>query len=117
MAKLIKREEASLLWSDDEGDLRKKSKSKDSKVVDINPSEHEFKIQLEKNKRGGKIVSVILDLPYNPKYFQKLAKDLKKKCGTGGVYKENTIEIQGDHREKIKQELERLGFKAKLSGG
>lgn len=117
MAKLIKREEANLLWSEDEGDLRKKNKGKKGKAVDIIPSEYILKIQLEKNKRGGKTVSVIIDLPYNPKYFQKLAKDLKKICGTGGSYKESSIEIQGDHREKIREKLEELGFGTKLSGG
>jgi len=115
MAKIIKREEASLLWSEDSGDLRKKKDA--NKPQSINPSEHTLKIQLEKNKRGGKTVSVIMDIPYNPKYFQKLAKDLKKVCGTGGSYKETCIEIQGDHRETIKAKLEELGFKAKLTGG
>lgn len=116
MAKLIKSEEANLLWSDQEGDLRKK-KGKGKEVIDIKPSEVDLKIQLEKNKRGGKTVSVIMPLPYNPKYFQKLTKDLKKLCGTGGSFKESSIEIQGDHRQKIKTYLENIGFKVKLSGG
>ena len=115
MAKLIKSEEPNLLWSDEEGDLRKQ-KSKGNKAVDIVPSEINLKIQLEKNKRGGKTVSVIMPLPYNPKYFQKLTKELKKLCGTGGSFKESSIEIQGDHREKLKIHLENLGFKVKLSG-
>ena len=116
MAKLIKREETNLLWSDEEGDLRKKQ-GKGKQALDINPSEIDLKIQLEKNKRGGKIVSVIMPLPFNPKYFQKLTKELKKLCGTGGSYKESSIEIQGDHRDKLKLHLENLGFKVKLSGG
>ena len=116
MAKLIKREGPILLWSDEEGDLRKKNKQT-QQVVEIIPSDIDLKIQLEKNKRGGKTVSVIMPLPYNPEYFQKLLKDLKKLCGTGGSFKETTIEIQGDHREKIKQHLEKIGFKVKLSGG
>jgi translation initiation factor 1 len=115
MAKIIKKEEASLLWSDESGDLRKKKDS--NKPVDIIPSEYTLKIQLEKNKRGGKTVSVIMDIPFNPKYFQKLTKDLKKICGTGGSYKETCIEIQGDHRETIKAKLIELGFKSKLTGG
>jgi translation initiation factor 1 len=116
MAKLIKREEANLLWSDEEGDLRKK-KGKGKQTEEIVPSQIDLKIQLEKNKRGGKTVSVIMPLPYNPQYFQKLTKDLKKLCGTGGAYKESSIEIQGDHREKLKAHLEKMGFKVKLSGG
>lgn len=116
MAKLIKREEANLLWSDEEGDLRKKKPSKNV-IQAIVPAEINLKIQLEKNKRGGKTVSVIMPLPYNPKYFTKLTKELKKLCGTGGSYKENSIDIQGDHREKLKNHLEKLGFNVKLSGG
>lgn len=116
MAKLIKREETNLLWSDEEGDLRKK-KGKGKSSSEIVPKEIDLKIQLEKNKRGGKTVSVIMPLPYNPKYFQKLTKELKKLCGTGGSFKEDCIEIQGDHRDKLKMHLEGLGFKVKLSGG
>lgn len=116
MAKLVKREAPNLLWSDEDGDLRKQ-KGKVNKAVDIVPSEINLKIQLEKNKRGGKTVSVIMPLPYNPKYFQKLTKELKKLCGTGGSYKEGSIEIQGDHRDKLKAYLEKLGFDVKLSGG
>lgn len=116
MAKLIKREETNLLWSDEEGDLRKK-KGRGQPSTAIIPNEIDLKIQLEKNKRGGKTVSVIMSLPYNPKYFQKLTKDLKKICGTGGSFKESSIEIQGDHRDKLKVYLEKLGFKVKLTGG
>ena len=47
----------------------------------------------------------------------ELAKKLKGLCGTGGAFKNNMIEIQGDHREKIKTHLEKLGFKVKLAGG
>lgn len=118
MAKLIKREETRLLWSDEQGDVRKKNKGdRKSKEVSINPCKIDLKIQLEKKQRGGKTVSVIMPLPYNPKYFQKLTKDLKKLCGTGGSYKESSIEIQGDQRDKLKTYLENLGFNIKLAGG
>jgi translation initiation factor 1 len=87
------------------------------KASDLNPAEHLLKIRLEKNGRGGKTVSVIFELPVNELYFKDLEKKLKGLCGTGGSYKNNKIEIQGDHREKIKLFLEKLGFKVKLAGG
>jgi translation initiation factor 1 len=46
-----------------------------------------------------------------------LAKRLKQRCGTGGAIKEGVIEIQGDHREVLRQALEAEGYKVKLSGG
>ena len=76
-----------------------------------------MKIRLEKNGRGGKTVTVIFELPANEPYFKDVEKKLKALCGTGGTYKNNMIEISGDHREKIKVFLEKSGFKVKLAGG
>jgi translation initiation factor 1 len=42
-----------------------------------------------------------------------MGSDLKKLCGTGGAVKEGTIEIQGDHVEKLLSLLAARGFKAK----
>lgn len=87
------------------------------KASDMDPKAHTLKVRLEKNSRGGKTVSVVFELPQNEAYFEELAKKLKGLCGTGGAFKNNMIEIQGDHREKIKTHLEKLGFKVKLAGG
>lgn len=87
------------------------------KVEEIKPSEITAKIRMESKGRGGKSVSVIFNLPHNPEYFTKMTKKLKSVCGTGGTFKEGKIEIQGNHREKIKAYLEKEGFKVKLAGG
>ena len=117
MVKIKRKDETTLLWSDETGDLRKEAKAQKQDLVEFEPNQLDLRIWLEKNHRGGKTVSLIKDLPHNPKYFQKLAKDLKKTCGSGGVFKNDTIEIQGDCREKMKTYLEKLGFKVKLAGG
>jgi translation initiation factor 1 len=85
-------------------------------IITIDPAKTTLKIKLEKNQRGGKIVTVIHDLPYNPPYFEDLTKKLKNNLGTGGTFK-TQIEIQGDHREKIEVFLGKMGFKTKRSGG
>lgn len=87
------------------------------KKEDLIPSQHTLKIRLEKNGRGGKTVTVVFELPVNEDYFKEIEKKLKGVCGTGGSYKNNMIEIQGDHRDKIKTYLEKIGFKVKLAGG
>jgi translation initiation factor 1 len=117
MSKIKRKDETVLIWSDESGDLRKDARTESNELVEITPNQIDLRIWLEKNKRGGKTVSVIKDLPHNPMYFQKLAKDLKKTCGSGGVFKNDTIEIQGDSRQKMKTYLEKLGFKVKLAGG
>lgn len=87
------------------------------KASDLKPGEHTLKVRREVNGRGGKTVTVVFELPQNDPYFSDLTKKLKNACGTGGSFKNNVIEIQGDHREKIKTQLEKLGFKVKLAGG
>lgn len=87
------------------------------KASEMDPKQHTLKVRLEKNSRGGKVVTVIFELPSNEAYFKDLEKKLKSLCGTGGSFKNNTIEIQGDHRPKIKAHLEKLGFTIKLAGG
>lgn len=88
--------------------------------VPIDPAKVTLKLKLEKNQRGGKLVTVIHDFPFNPAYFEDLAKKLKNHCGTGGTYKKEAkpqIELQGDQRDKAEALLLKLGFKTKRSGG
>lgn len=84
--------------------------------VTIDPTKITLKIKLEKNQRGGKLVTVIHQLPFNPPYFTELTKKLKNTLGTGGAFKDQ-IELQGDHREKVEIFLSKMGFKTKRSGG
>jgi translation initiation factor 1 len=46
-----------------------------------------------------------------------VAKKLKNQCGSGGSIQGETIEIQGDHAQKLLQVLVGLEYKAKISGG
>jgi translation initiation factor 1 len=71
----------------------------------------------EVSGRGGKAVSVISGLPLLGEALESLATRLKKLCGAGGAVKDGTIEIQGDHRDRLVAELQKLGFEAKRSGG
>jgi translation initiation factor 1 len=46
-----------------------------------------------------------------------IAQQLKKLCGSGGTVKDGTIEIQGDHCEKVQARLTEMGYKVKRAGG
>ena len=67
--------------------------------------------------RKGSGVCLITGAPLGEAELKKLAKQLKKKCGSGGAVKNGVIEIQGDHREILVDALIKLGFKAKPAGG
>jgi translation initiation factor 1 len=67
--------------------------------------------------RAGKGVTVISGLPLAAAELEALAGDLKRHCGSGGTCREGLIEIQGEHRDRLVQELTRRGFAAKRSGG
>lgn len=67
--------------------------------------------------RKGKGVTVVTGVPLAAAELEKLARDLKKKCGSGGTVRDGVIEIQGDHRDALVQELGRRGYTVKRFGG
>ena len=67
--------------------------------------------------RGGKGVTVIHGLPLERQALEELAGRLKRMCGAGGAVRDGTIEIQGEHRDRLVAELVRLGYDAKRAGG
>ena len=75
------------------------------------------RVRLERQGRGGKVVSVVENLPGHPEGIAALASTLKARCGAGGTVKGRTIEIQGDHRERIVLALAEQGIEAVKSGG
>ncbi len=71
-------------------------------------SSQRIKITTER-KRYGKIMTVITGFDSGID-VKKIAKALKNELACGGTYKDNTIELQGDHRKKITELLVKLGF-------
>ena len=71
-------------------------------------------VKREMKGRKGKTVTTISNIGEEAK---KIQKELQQLCGAGGTVKNGLIEIQGDHRVKIKEYLDKKGLKVKLSGG
>ncbi|MDG1042626.1 MAG: translation initiation factor [Flavobacteriaceae bacterium] len=68
-------------------------------------------------KRKGKPITIIEGYTGADDDFKALAKDLKKRFSVGGSFKNDTIIIQGDFRDKIMAFLKELGFNVKRVGG
>jgi translation initiation factor 1 len=71
----------------------------------------------ETKGRNGKGVTVIKGVPLAGDELSALATRLKKRCGCGGTVDGAVIEIQGDHRDLLVEELGRLGYTVRKSGG
>jgi translation initiation factor 1 len=101
------------------------AKASESAKISFDPKGKTLKMRLEKNQRGGKMVTVIFNMPYERAYFETLTKELKNKVGSGGTLKEEItdtkaileIEIQGDHRDRLEKILTEKGFKIVRAGG
>ena len=86
-------------------------------IPELPDREQNLKVQASRKGRKGKTVTVIAGFQVKPETLADLLKQLKTQCGTGGTVKDNEIEIQGDHTQKLVQILTQLGYKAKISGG
>ena len=71
------------------------------------------KLRMEKKGRGGKTVTVVYDLPRNDAFLKELAQELKRACGTGGAVVEDTVELQGDLRGRVRDYLVKKGWQVK----
>jgi len=91
-------------WSSDNRDKPKKRITLEIKE----PQEHQ--LHFAKEKRRGKTVTIVKPFYLEKKELQVLLKTVKKKIGTGGTVKEDSLEFQGEVKENLKIQLEKLGY-------
>jgi translation initiation factor 1 len=75
------------------------------------------RVSRETQGRKGKGVTVITGLGLPQNELEALATELKKRCGSGGSAENGRIEIQGEHRDRLVEELTRRGWTARRAGG
>ncbi|MDD5253597.1 MAG: translation initiation factor [Candidatus Nanoarchaeia archaeon] len=75
----------------------------------IAKEDQEIKVILEKRKFG-KIITLIKGLDNKSIDTKELTKKLKSALACGGTAKGDAIELQGNHLQRVKKELVKLGF-------
>ena len=61
-------------------------------------------------KKFGKPYTIVEGVDNKEIDIRNLAKQLKSKFACGGTAKEGKIELQGDHKQRVREELIKLGF-------
>jgi|TARA_B110000914_G_scaffold139985_1_gene122472 translation initiation factor 1 len=100
-----------LVYSTDVGRIQESAQSQVTLTDGI------VRIRRETKGRKGKGVTTVSGIDLPEPDLKTLAKQLKQKCSTGGTIKSGVIEVQGDHRDLLKKELEKRGHNVKLAGG
>lgn len=137
-----KQRDSELVYSSDEGDLRrggasrsdpdsgrgpgrsgggggrKKGKKREAAGPAVRPpAGTRMKVRRETSGRRGKAVTTVSDIPLSDADIKGLGNDLKRRCGVGGTAKNGVIELQGDHRDKVLEYLKAAGYDAVAAGG
>ena len=103
-------------WSSDNKQKPSKQKSTNktstnSSTEILTPQKHQ--LHLAKERRRGKVVTIVKPFCLSRSDLQALIKSLKKKLGTGGTIRDNSLEFQGEIPESIRTQLERLEYRFK----
>ncbi|HEX4108949.1 MAG TPA: stress response translation initiation inhibitor YciH [Solirubrobacteraceae bacterium] len=109
------RQDAQVVWSSDAGDRRRQKPEPPQAAPPVVGGR--VKVRREVAGRRGKPVTTISGLPLDDAALRELAGQLKRRCGVGGSVRDGAIELQGDHRPLVMQELAAAGHDAVLAGG
>jgi translation initiation factor 1 len=93
-------------------DFRQESEEPEA-VETLPPGQQQLRVKLDTKQRAGKVVTLVDGFVGAEEDLEKLGKELKTKCGTGGSAKDGQILIQGDYKEKVVKWLQDWGYKAK----
>jgi translation initiation factor 1 len=117
----MSKQKSKIVFSTATGDQRKQTVTPIGPRSSLPPAQQTIKLMRDKKGRKGKVVTVASGFTLTAPDLEALAKILKTMCGAGGTAKNEAegqvIEVQGDHRERIAEKLQSLGYKVKLAGG
>lgn len=82
----------------------------EQEMEEIPVKDQKIKVLRSTKHRAGKIVTLVTNLIASEEEQEKIGKQLKTFCGTGGAVKDGEIIVQGDHRDKVIIWLHKNGY-------
>lgn len=76
------------------------------------PQKQPLRVGVEKRKHG-RTMTVVRDLIPEDNDLPAILQSLKNACGAGGTIDEGNVEVQGSHPDRVKSELQKMGFKVR----
>ncbi len=76
------------------------------------PEKQTTRIGVEKRKHG-RVMTIVRDLDAAENDLPELLKKLKNACGAGGTIADGNIEVQGAHLDRVRAELQKIGYKVR----
>ncbi|MEX0654939.1 MAG: translation initiation factor [Phycisphaeraceae bacterium] len=74
-------------------------------------------VRVQREKRRGKWTTVVSGLDPAASDLPAMLKRFKQRCSAGGGLRDDGFEVQGDHRDRLVDELKQMGYPAKPAGG
>ncbi len=110
------------VYSTEDGDLRrgggkrarKAAQQRGPGAAQGHPADGVVRVERRRGGRGGGWVTLVTGLPDDPRSWLK---ELKRLCGAGGALRDNAVEIQGDHAERLIADLTARGLRVRRVGG
>lgn len=117
MSKKSKKHRSGIVFSTDP-DFDYSYEQDDQEIEEAPPAQQKLRVFIDRKKRKGKEVTLVTGFAGPEDRLKEIGKTLKTKCGVGGSVKDGEILIQGNHRDKVVQILQDLGYtQTKKAGG
>lgn len=94
------------------------NEEEETPVETLAPNQQKLRVMIDRKKRKGKEVTLVVGFEGNENDLKDLGKYLKTKCGVGGSVKDHEIIVQGNQKDKIVKILLEKGYsQTKGAGG